>query len=176
MTMSTEQKQSHIRRKHRWIGGVTLVALSLLILPWLLTPQFESIRETRPQLSKLPDPPQIQVSRASKSIISQTEIEASREKLHTLIEAQVGNENTASYVIQVSAFENEKYAKALAKKLETLEIGRTYLRKEAKLTKVYVGPFLTRKSADSAQIKINQRLSVSSQVKQYNVREHGNYE
>ena len=62
MTSSTEQAQtnpaSH-RRKHQWIGAATLVAVAALVLPWLLTPRFETIREQGPPLTRLPDPPQI---------------------------------------------------------------------------------------------------------------------
>ena len=176
MTSSTEQAQtsptSH-RRKHQWIGAATLVALAALVLPWLLTPQFESIREQGPQLARLPDPPFIALEPVVPPVINKDTLNASRDKLDALMGAPVGNESQASFILQVGAFEKRENAQALQVKLEALEVGRVYLRTEESLTRVYVGPLLDKASAESASSTIETKLSLKAQIKQYDVREHG---
>ncbi|HAB77732.1 MAG TPA: hypothetical protein DCE57_02520, partial [Gammaproteobacteria bacterium] len=94
MTSSTEQTKpnpSPHRRKHQWIGAATLVALAALVLPWLLTPRFESIREEGPQLTRLPDPPAVPAEPVVAPVIDQEALNASRERLDALMGAPVGN-------------------------------------------------------------------------------------
>ena len=177
MTSSTEQAQtsptSH-RRRHQWIGAATLVALAALVLPWLLTPQFETIREQGPQLARLPDPPFIALEPVVPPvIIDKDKFNASHDKLDALMGAPVGNESQASFVLQVGAFKKRENAQALQMKLEALEVGRVYLRTEESLTRVYVGPLLDKASAESASSTIETKLSLKAQIKQYDVREHG---
>lgn len=176
MTSSTEQTKpnpSPHRRKHQWIGAATLVALAALVLPWLLTPRFESIREEGPQLTRLPDPPAVPAEPVVAPVIDQEALNASRERLDALMGAPVGNESQASFILQVGAFKNRENAKALQTKLEALDIGRVYLRSEESLTRVYVGPLLDRSSAEAASGAIQTKLSLKAQIKQYDVREHG---
>ena len=176
MTSSTEQAQtnptSH-RRKHQWIGAATLVALAALVLPWLLTPRFESIREQGPQLARLPDPPAIASEPVTPPVIDQNALNASRDKLDALMGAPIGDESQASFILQVGAFKNRENAQALQTKLEALDVGRVYLRTEESLTRVYVGPLLDRATAESASSRIQTKLSLKAQIKQYDVREHG---
>lgn len=176
MTSSTEQTQTtpnpH-RRKHQWIGAATLVASAALVLPWFLTPRFESIREEGPRLTRLPDPPPIASESSAPTFIDQETLTASRDKLDALMSAPVGDESQASFIIQVGAFKNRDNAKALQTKLEVLDVGRVYLRTEGSLTRVYVGPLLDRATAEAASRTIQTELSLKAQIEQYDVREHG---
>jgi cell division septation protein DedD len=176
MTSSTEQAQtsptSH-RRKHQWIGAATLAALAALVLPWFLTPQFESIREQGPQLARLPDPPFIASEPVVPPVIDKDTLNTKRDKLDVLMGAPVGDESQASFILQVGAFKKRENAQALQVKLEALEVGRVYLRTEESLTRVYVGPLLDKASAESASSTIETKLSLKAQIKQYDVREHG---
>ncbi len=176
MTSSTEQARTNPathRRKHQWIGAATLVAVAALILPWLLTPRFESIREQGPPLTRLPDPPQISSEYVAPSAIDQAVLQESRDKLDGLMGAPIGDEAQASFILQVGAFQNRQNAQTLQLKLEALDIGRVYLRTEESLTRVYVGPLLDRTTAESAVITIETQLSLKAQIEQYDVREHG---
>ena len=131
MTSSTEQTKpnpSPHRRKHQWIGAATLVAFAALVLPWLLTPRFESIREQGPQLTRLPDPPSVPAEPVVAPMIDQKALNASRDRLDALMGAPVGDESQASFILQVGAFKNRENAKALQTKLEALEIGRASCR------------------------------------------------
>ena len=176
MTSSTEQSQtnpaSH-RRKHQWIGVATLVAVAALVLPWLLTPRFESIREQGPPLKRLPDPPQITSEPVAPPVIDQAALQESRDKLDALMGSPIGDEAQASFILQVGAFRNRENAQALQLKLESLDIGRVYLRTEESLTRVYVGPLLDRITAESAANAIQKQLSLKAQIERYDVREHG---
>ena len=176
MTSSTEQAKtnpaSH-RRKHQWIGAATLVAVAALVLPWFLTPRFESIRELEPPLTRLPDRPQITSEPAVPPVIDQAALQESRDKLEALMDAPIGDEAQASFILQVGAFKNRENAQALQLKLEALDIGRVYLRTEKSLTRVYVGPLLNRITAESAANTIKTQLSLEAQIEQYDVREHG---
>lgn len=176
MTSSTKQAQTHVashRRKHQWIGVATLVAVAALVLPWLLTPRFETIREQQPPLTRLPDPPQITSEPVAPPVIDQAALQESRDKLDALMDAPIGDEVHASFILQVGAFKNRENAQALQLKLEALEIGRVYLRTEESLTRVYVGPLLDRTTAESAATAIQTQLSLKAQIEQYDVREHG---
>jgi cell division septation protein DedD len=106
-------------------------------------------------------------------VIDQEALNASRERLDALMGAPVGNESQASFILQVGAFKNRENAKALQTKLEALDIGRVYLRSEESLTRVYVGPLLDRSRAEAASGAIQTKLSLKAQIKQYDVREHG---
>ena len=176
MTSSTEQAQtnpaSH-RRKHQWIGAATLVAVAALVLPWFLTPRFESIREQGSPLTRLPDRPQITSEPVVPPVIDQAALQESRDKLEALMDAPIGDEAQASFILQVGAFKNRENAQALQLKLEALDIGRVYLRTEKSLTRVYVGPLLNRITAESASNTIETQLSLKAQIEQYDVREHG---
>ena len=176
MTSSTEQAQTNPathRRKHQWIGVATLVAIVALILPWLLTPRFESIREQGPPLTRLPDPPQITSESMVPPVINQAALLESRDKLDALMGAPIGDEAQASFILQVGAFQNRENARALQLKLEALDIGRVYLSTEESLTRVYVGPLLDRTTAESAATAIETQLSLKAEIEQYDVREHG---
>ncbi|MBU25586.1 MAG: hypothetical protein CMD99_06100 [Gammaproteobacteria bacterium] len=176
MTSSTEQTQatpSSHRRKHQWIGAATVAALAALVLPWMLTPQFETIRQEGPSLERLPEPPVVSTDPIVSPVIDQKALSASKEKLNTLMNAPIGNESLASFILQIGAFKNRENAQALKEKLEKLEVGRVYLRTEEALTRVYVGPLLDRVSAETVLRKIQTQLSLKAQIKQYDVREHG---
>jgi len=176
MTSSTEQqetKQPSHRLKHQWIGGATLLAFAALVLPWLLTPRFETIREQGPDLKRLPDPPALSVEPVIPPTIDQAVLDASRDKLDALMGAPIGNESEASFVLQVGAFKKAENAQALQTKLNALDVGRVYLRTEDSLTRVYVGPLLNRAIAEEAAKTIQTKLSLQTQVEQYDVREHG---
>ncbi|MEC8693816.1 MAG: SPOR domain-containing protein [Pseudomonadota bacterium] len=176
MTSSTEQAKtnpaSH-RRKHQWIGAATLVAVAALVLPWFLTPRFESIRELEPPLTRLPDRPQMTSEPVVPPVIDQAALQESRDKLDALMVAPIGDEAQASFILQVGAFKNRENAQALQLKLEALDIGRVYLRTEESLTRVYVGPLPNRTTARSAANAIQTQLSLKAQIEQYDVREHG---
>ena len=175
MTSSTEQtkKSSPLRIKHQWIGAATLVALAALVLPWLLTPRFASIRESGPQLARLPDPPAVSTELIAAPSINQKTMQASEERLQSILASPVGPEGNASFILQVGAFKNYDNAKSLQNKLIALQLGRVYLRAEKLLTLVYVGPLLVRTSAEAAVASIQAKLSLKAQIKQYDVREHG---
>ena len=175
MTSSTEQVKtsSSLRRKHQWIGAATLTALAALMLPWLLTPRFESIRETGPVLTRLPDAPSVSAEPIAAPLINQQEMQANGERLESILSSPVGLEAEASFILQVGAFKNRDNAKSLRDKLAALEIGRVYLRVEELFTLVYVGPLLDRASAKAAAASIQTKLSLKAQIKQYDVREHG---
>lgn len=176
MTSSTEQTNpnpSSHRRKNQWIGAATLTALAALVLPWLVTPRFESIPEQGLQLTRLPDPPAVPADPVFAPTIDREALNASRDRLDVLMGAPVGNESQASFILQVGAFKNRENAKALQTKLEALDIGRVYLRSEGSLTRVYVGPLLDRLRAEAASSTIQIKLSLKAQIKQYDVREHG---
>jgi cell division septation protein DedD len=176
MTSSTEQTKSNSsphRRKNQWIGAATLMALAALVLPWLLTPRFESMREQGPQLARLPDPPTVSSEPVVPPVIDQGALNASRDRLDALMRAPIGNESQASFILQVGAFKNRENAKTLQAKLEALDIGDVYLRSEESLTRVYVGPLLDRSRAEAASGTIQTKLSLKAQIKQYDVREHG---
>ena len=175
MTSSTEQtkKSSPLRRKHQWIGAATLVALAALVLPWLLTPRFVSIRESGPQLARLPDPPAVVSELIVAPSINQKAIQASEKRLQTILSSPVGSEDNASFIIQVGAFKNYDNAKSLKDKLTALQVGRVYLRAEELLTLVFVGPLLVKSSAAATAALIQDKLSLKAQIKQYDVREHG---
>ena len=175
MTSSTEQtkKSTPLRRKHQWIGVATLVAIAALVMPWFLTPRFESISEIGPQLIRLPDPPSISSDPIAAPFVDQKVMRANLERLESILSSPVGSEADASFVLQVGAFKNQENAKSLQGKLVALKIGRVYLRTEQSYTRVYVGPLLDRASAESAAASIYARLSLKVQVKQYDVREHG---
>lgn len=172
MSTSTDQAASPHRRKHQWIGAATVVALAALILPWLLTPRFDAIRETGPILTPLPPAPVVTEQQPIPSIAA-PDVTAETERLNTLLNGPVGQGVTASYVLQVGAFKNRENAQALVDKLSPLDVGRVYVRTEADLTRVYVGPILSREAADQAADRIRTQLSLSPQVKQYDVREDG---
>ena len=60
MNSSTEPGQQHRHTaKHPvdWCGDHSRPNRS--VLPWLLTPQFETIRQAGPQLERLPEPPAV---------------------------------------------------------------------------------------------------------------------
>ena len=176
MNSSTEQTQataSSHRRKHQWIGAATIAALAALILPWLLTPQFETFRQEGPRLERLPEPPAVAAGPIIPPGVDREALSASKEKLDALMSAPIGNEALASFILQIGAFENRENAQALRAKLENLEVGRVYLRTEGALTRVYVGPLLDRTSAETVLRKIQTQLSLKAQIKQYDVREHG---
>jgi cell division septation protein DedD len=176
MTSSTEQAKaspSPHRRKYQWIGAATLVALAALVLPWFLTPQFESIREQDSQLTRLPDPPAVSPEPPVTPMINQEVLNDSRDRLDALMDAPIGNESQAGFILQVGAFKNLENAKALQMKLEALDVGRVYLRSEESLIRVYVGPLLDRSRAEAASGTIQTNLSLKAQIKQYDVREHG---
>ena len=176
MTSSTEQAKTNpasLRRKQQWIGAATLVAVAALVLPWFLTPRFESIRDQGSPLIRLPDRPQITSEPAVPLVIDKAALQESRDKLDALMGAPIGDEAQASFILQVGAFKNRENAQALQAKLEALDIGRVYLRTEESLTRVYVGPFLDRITAESAANKIQTQLSLKAQIEQYDVREHG---
>ena len=176
MNSSTEQTQaiaSSHRRKHQWIGAATIAALAALILPWFLTPQFETVREAGPRLERLPEPPAVSTGPIIAPRVDRKALSASKENLDALMSAPVGNESLASFVLQIGAFENPDNAQVLRAKLENLEVGRVYLRTEGTLTRVYVGPLLDRTSAETVLRKIQTQLSLKAQIKQYDVREHG---
>lgn len=176
MTSSTEQAKTNpasLRRKQQWIGAATLVAVAALVLPWFLTPRFESIRDQGSPLIRLPDRPQITSEPAVPLVIDKAALQESRDKLDALMGAPIGDEAQASFILQVGAFKNRENAQALQAKLEALDIGREYLRTEESLTRVYVGPFLDRITAESAANKIQTQLSLKAQIEQYDVREHG---
>ena len=152
MASSTEQTQTtpdpH-RRKHQWIGAATLVASAALVLPWFLTPRFESIRRKR--LTHAAPILRAIASESSTTLHDQETLTASRDKLDALMSAPVRDESQASFIIQVGAFKNRDNAKALQTKLEVLDVGRVYLRTEESLTRVYVGPLLDRSTAEAPQ-------------------------
>ncbi len=177
MTSSTEQTQATIasshRRKHQWIGVATTAAIAALVLPWLLTPQFETIRQEGPRLKRLSEPPAVSTEPIVPPVIDREALSRSKEKLDALMSAPIGNESLASFILQIGAFKNRENAKALQTKLEDLEVGRVYLRTENALTRVYVGPLLDRASAEKVLRKIQTQLSLKAQIKQYDVREHG---
>lgn len=176
MNSSTEQTKaaaSSNRRKHQWIGAATIAALAALILPWLLTPQFETFRQSGPRLERLPEPPSVAAGPIIPPGVDREALSASKEKLDSLISAPIGNEALASFILQIGAFENRENAQALRAKLENLEVGRVYLRTEGALTRVYVGPLLDRTSAETVLRKIQTQLSLKAQIRQYDVREHG---
>ena len=176
MNSSTEQTKaaaSSHRRKHQWIGAATIAALAALILPWLLTPQFETFRQAGPQLERLPEPPAVAAGPIIPPGVDRKALSASKEKLDALMIAPIGDEALASFILQIGAFENRENAQALRAKLENLEVGRVYLRTEGALTRVYVGPLLDRTSAETVLRKIQTQLSLKAQIKQYDVREHG---
>ena len=176
MNSSTEQTKaaaSSHRRKHQWIGAATIAALAALILPWLLTPQFETFRQAGPKLERLPEPPAVATGPITPPGVDREALSASKEKLDALMTAPIGNEALASFILQIGAFENRENAQALRAKLESLDVGRVYLRTEGDLTRVYVGPLLDRTSAETVLRKIQTQLSLKAQIKQYDVREHG---
>ncbi len=177
MTSSTEQTQSTTasshRRRHQWIGAATIAALAALLLPWLLTPQFDTIRQEGPRLERLPEPPVVSTEPIVPPVIDNEALSVSKEKLDALMSAPIGNESLASFILQIGAFKNRENAQALRAKLESLEVGRVYLRSEDALTRVYVGPQLDRASAEKVLSKIQTQLSLKAQIKVYDVREHG---
>jgi len=172
MSSSTDQAASPHRRKNQWVGAATLVALAALALPWLLTPRFNAIRETGPVLNPLPEPPMV-FDGTPVTPPPAPARDAEVKRLDKLLSAPVGQDATASFVLQVGAFKNRDNAQALVDKLTPLDVGRVYLRGEAELTRVYVGPLLDRAAAERAAAVIQKQLSLSPQVKQYDVREDG---
>ncbi len=140
MTSSTEQTASPHRRKHQWIGAATLAALAALVLPWLLTPRFDSIRSDGPELSGLPDPP-IQSAPPVTPVIDSAKMAADAARLDEALNAPIGTDELASFVLQVGAFQERDNAQALVERLTPLDVGRVYLRTESALTRVFVGPF-----------------------------------
>ena len=172
MSSSTDQAASPHRRKNQWIGAATLVAFAALVLPWLLTPRFDAIRETGPVLTPLPEAPMAPLA-TPMAPVPVPNHDANSARLQELLTAPVGDAQTASFVLQVGAFKNRENAQTLVDKLSPLELGRAYLRTEADLTRVYVGPFLSREAADQAALAIQKQLSLNPQVKQYDVREDG---
>ena len=175
MTSSTKQtkKSTPLRRKHQWIGVATLVAIAALVMPWFLTPRFESISEAGPQLIRLPDPPPISSDAITAPSVDQQAMRANLERLDSILSSPVGSEADASFILQAGAFKNQENAKSLQDKLVALNVGRVYLRTEQSYTRVYVGPLLDRTSAETAAASINAKLSLEVQIKQYDVREHG---
>ncbi|HAN81189.1 MAG: hypothetical protein CMD54_02760 [Gammaproteobacteria bacterium] len=177
MTSSTEPTHattaSSHRRKHQWIGAATIAALAALVLPWLLTPQFETVRQEGPRLERLPEPPAVSTKPIIPPVIDKEALSVSKEKLDALMSAPIGNESLASFILQIGAFKNRENAQALRAKLESLEVGRVYLRSEDTLTRVYIGPLLDRASAEKVLSKIQTQLSLKAQIKSYDVREHG---
>lgn len=172
MSSSTDQAASPHRRKHQWIGAATLVAIAALVLPWLLTPSFDAIRETGPVLMPLPPAPSVPDQQPIPSV-TLPNVTADSDRLDTLLSSPAGTGATASYVLQVGAFKNRENAQALADTLTPLDVGRVYLRTESELTRVYVGPLLNREAAEQAAEIIQKQLSLSPQIKQYDVREDG---
>lgn len=177
MTSSTEPTHtttaSSDRRKHQWIGAATIAALAALVLPWLLTPQFETVRQEGPSLERLPEPPAVSAEPIVPPVIDKEALSVSKARLDALMSAPIGNESLASFILQIGAFKNRENAQALRAKLEALEVGRVYLRTEDGLTRVYVGPQLDRASAEKVLSKIQTQLSLKAQIKLYDVREHG---
>lgn len=172
MTSSTEQPTSPNRRKHQWIGAATLAALAALILPWLLTPRFDSIRSDGPALSRLPDPP-IASAPPVAPVIDNEQLAADAARLDEALAAPIATDELASFVLQVGAFQNRDNAQALVERLTPLDVGRVYLRTESSLTRVFVGPFLDQGSAEQAVSVVRDRLSLDPQIKPYDVREDG---
>ncbi len=172
MTSSTEQTASPHRRKHQWIGAATLAALAALVLPWLLTPRFDSIRSDGPELSRLPDPP-IQSAPPVAPVIDPAQMAADAARLDEALNAPIGTDELASFVLQVGAFQERDNAQALVERLTPLDVGRVYLRTESALTRVFVGPFLDRASAEQAVSVVKDKLSLDPQIKPYDVREDG---
>lgn len=172
MTSSTEQPASPHRRKHQWIGVASIAALAALVLPWLLTPRFDSIRSDGPELSRLPDPPSLNRS-VTPPLIDEAAMQADSKRLDDALNAPIGTDELASFVLQVGAFKNRDNAQALVDRLVPLEVGRVYLRTESELTRVFVGPFLDRATAESAVKTVKNRLSLDPQIKPYDVREDG---
>ncbi len=170
MNTSTEQSASPHRRKHQWMGAATLVALCALVLPWLLTPSFEAIESSGPTLTRLPEPPALGVA---PTVEVTPPTSADSEKLDALLNAPMGDSETPSFVLQLGAFKNRANAQALADRVTFLDVGRAYIRVDGELSKVYVGPYVNRESAETAQKSIATQLSVSPQIKPYDVREDG---
>lgn len=170
MNTSTEQAASSHRRKHQWMGAATLLALCALILPWLLTPNFEAIQSSGPVLTPLPEPPAIGVA---PSVDVTPPSPADAEKLDALLNAPMTESQTPSFVLQVGAFKSRENAQAMADRVTFLDVGRAYIRIDGEYSRVYVGPYLNRAAAESAQQAIATQLSVSPQIKPYDVREDG---
>jgi cell division septation protein DedD len=172
MTSSTEQSASPHRRKHQWIGVATLAALAALVLPWLLTPRFDSIQSDGPELSRLPDP-EVQSVPPVAPVIDSEQLAADAARLDDALTAPIGSDALASFVLQVGAFEDRQNAQALVERLTPLDVGRAYLRTESGLTRVFVGPFVERAGAEQAVSVVKDKLSLDPQIKPYDVREDG---
>lgn len=176
MTISTEKVRVPTRRKHQWMGLAALIALSALVLPWLLTPEFDAIPTGGPRLTVLPDPPSIPPV-AREPISEPIESPEARAELEGLLNTPMsqGDPRAASFILQAGAFRDEKNADALTARLQPLDLGRVYRRVEPTdaLIRVNVGPFLSRELAEQARDEILKRLSVDSVIKPYDVREDG---
>ena len=175
MKSSTEKTVSPHRRKHQWIGAAALVAIAALVLPWLLTPHFSVIvgggEGTR--LTRLPDPPKTELKSFQPLVIDEKALKNSSEELDALLIGPAGSGKTASFVLQVGAFKDEKNAAVVIQKLEVLNLARVYQRSGSPFIKVYLGPFLSRAEAENAVQIITNRLSLKPRIKQYDVREDG---
>ncbi|MDB4021627.1 SPOR domain-containing protein [Litorivicinus sp.] len=173
MKSSTEKTVASHRRKHQWIGAATLVALAALVMPWLLTPHFSLIVDEGARLTRLPDPPKTESKSFQALVIDEEALKKSSEDLDALLIGPTGSGKTASFILQVGAFKDEKNAAVVIEKLNDLNLARVYQRSGSQFIKVYLGPFLNRAEAEKAIQIIKDRLSLKPRIKQYDVREDG---
>lgn len=171
MTTSSEHTPDPSRRRHQWVGAVSLIALAALILPWLLTPDFQGIERSGTALRPIQDapvilnPPRIEVP-VEAPFASQERV------LNEALTAPIGGE-LVSQVVQLGAFKERANADALASQVAALGVGRAYVRSEGSVHRVLMGPWVDQTDAEAAAARVAAALSLKPLLQRYDVRVHG---
>lgn len=171
MTTSSEHTPETQRRRHQWVGAVALVALAALILPWLLTPEFEGIERRGPDLRPIQDAPVVLNPPTIREPVTApfTEQQAA---LQSGLTAPIGGA-LASHVIQLGAFKDRANAESLQARVDALGLGRVYVRSEGDVHRVLMGPWVEHAAAQTVASEVAKALSLTPLLQRFDVRTHG---
>jgi cell division septation protein DedD len=171
MTTSSEHTPETQRRRNQWIGAVALLALAALILPWLLTPEFEGIERRGPDLRPIQDAPVVLNPPAIREPITAPFAEQ-QAALQAGLNAPIGGV-LASHVIQLGAFKDRANAESLQTRVDALDLGRVYVRSEEDVHRVLMGPWVDQTAAQTVATEVAKALSLTPLLQRFDVRMHG---